>query len=276
MSLINILILALLQGITELLPISSSAHLNLVPKITGWPDQGLMVDAALHLGTFAAILLYFWRDVWGMVSGLGAAVTGRHDNPGARLAMQVVVATIPAVVIGLLIKDYAETTLRENVTLIAGNLIFFGVLLFLADRFGARDRQVGEMTWFHAILIGIAQSLALVPGTSRSGVTMTAALGLRYDRVSAARFSFLISLPATLGAGLLGVYEIVKLGHYTELQDAAWAAGGAFVSSLITVIFLMKWLRTASFTPFVIYRLLLGAALLVWVYQFGGHQILPA
>jgi len=274
-SLINILVLALLQGFTELLPISSSAHLILVPAVTGWPDQGLMVDAALHLGTFFAILLYFWRDVWGMTTGLGAAVTGRWDNPGARLAMQVVVATIPAVIVGVLIKDYAETSLR-SVTLIACNAIFFGILLYLADRYGARNRQIGEMTWRHALLIGIAQAFALVPGTSRSGITMTAALGLKYDRVSAARFSFLISLPVTFGAGLLGVYEIVKLGHYDELHDAAWAAGGAFLSSLVAVIFLMKWLRTASFTPFVVYRLLLGAALLIWVYMFGGPHIIPA
>ena len=269
MTTINILALALLQGITELLPISSSAHLILVPAITGWPDQGLMVDAALHLGTFFAILLYFWRDVWGMLTGLGSAVTGQRDNPGARLALQVVIATIPAVVIGVLIKDYVETSLR-SVTLIACNAIFFGILLFLADRFGARNRPLGEMTWQHALLIGIAQAFALIPGTSRSGITMTAGMGLKYDRVSAARFSFLISLPVTFGAGLLGAYEIIKIGHYAELQDAAWAAGGAFLSSLLAVAFLMKWLRTASFTPFVVYRLLLGVGLLIWVYGFGG------
>jgi undecaprenyl-diphosphatase len=274
-TLINILALALLQGFTELLPVSSSAHLILVPAITGWPDQGLMVDAALHLGTFFAILVYFWRDVWGMLAGLGTAVTGQPHNPGARLAMQVVVATIPAVIVGVLIKDYAETSLR-SVTLIAGNAIVFGILLFIADRFGARTRQIGEMTWGQALLIGIAQAFALVPGTSRSGITMTAAMGLKYDRVSAARFSFLISLPVTFGAGLLGVYEIVKLGDFGELRDAAWAAGGAFLSSLVAVAFLMKWLRTASFTPFVVYRVLLGAGLLVWVYLFGGPHIIPA
>jgi undecaprenyl-diphosphatase len=194
----NILVLALLQGFTELLPISSSAHLILVPAITGWPDQGLMVDAALHLGTFFAILVYFWRDVLGMLVGLGAAATGQRDHPGAKLALHVVIATIPAVVVGVMIKDYAETSLR-SVTLIAFNAIFFGILLFLADRFGARNRKMAQMTWQHAIFVGIAQALALVPGTSRSGITMTAALGLGYDRVSAARFSFLVSLPVTFG-----------------------------------------------------------------------------
>ncbi len=275
MTVANILVLALLQGFTELLPISSSAHLILVPAITGWPDQGLMVDAALHLGTFFAILVYFWRDVLGMIQGLGAAAIGRRDHPGATLTLHVVIATIPAVVVGLLIKDYAETSLR-SVTLIAFNAIFFGILLFLADRFGARSRQVGQMTWRHAIFIGIAQALALVPGTSRSGITMTAALGLSYDRISAARFSFLISLPVTFGAGLLGVYEIVKLGHYGELQDAALAAVGAFLSSLAAVAFLMNWLRTASFLPFVVYRILLGIGLLIWIYVFGGPHIIPA
>lgn len=275
MTVLNILVLALLQGFTELLPISSSAHLILVPAVTGWPDQGLMVDAALHLGTFFAILVYFWRDVWGMITGLGAAVTGQRDNPGARLAVQVVLATIPAVIVGIMIKDYAETTLR-SVTLIAFNAIFFGILLFLADRFGARNRQIEQMTWQHAIFIGIAQAFALVPGTSRSGITMTAALGLGYDRISAARFSFLISLPVTFGAGLLGIHEIVKLGHYAELHDAALAAVGAFLSSLIAVAFLMRWLRTASFLPFVVYRVILGIALLIWIYAFGGPHIIPA
>jgi undecaprenyl-diphosphatase len=135
---------------------------------------------------------------------------------------------------------------------------------------------MAQMTWQHAIFVGIAQALALVPGTSRSGITMTAALGLGYDRVSAARFSFLVSLPVTFGAGLLGVYEIIKTGHNGELFDAALAAGGAFLSSLIAVAFLMNWLRTASFLPFVVYRILLGIALLVWIYAFGGPHIIPA
>lgn len=275
MTIFNILVLALIQGFTELLPISSSGHLILVPAVTGWPDQGLMVDAALHLGTFCAILVYFWRDVLSMVTGLLAAITGQRDNPGARLAVQVVIATIPAVIVGVLIKDYAETVLR-SVPLIAFNAIFFGLLLFLGDRFGARTRQVGEMTWLHALLVGIAQAFALVPGTSRSGITMTAALGLGYDRVSAARFSFLISLPVTFGAGLLGVKEIVETGHNGELLDAVWAAGGAFLSSLVAVAFLMNWLRSASFLPFVIYRVILGIGLLIWVFAFGGPHVIPA
>jgi undecaprenyl-diphosphatase len=179
------------------------------------------------------------------------------------------------VIVGLLIKDYAETTLR-SVTLVAFNAIFWGIILYLADRYGSRVRQVTQMTWRHALLIGIAQAFALVPGTSRSGITMTAALGLGYDRLSAARFSFLISLPVTFGAGLLGIHEIVKLGHYAELHDAALAAVGAFLSSLVAVAFLMKWLRTASFLPFVVYRVILGIALLIWIYAFGGPHIIPA
>lgn len=271
-TILNILVLALLQGLTELLPISSSAHLILVPAITGWPDQGLMVDAALHLGTFCAILLYFWRDVWGMLTGLGTALTGPRNNPGSRLAMQIVIATIPAVILGLLIKDYAETVFR-SVTLIAFNAIFFGLLLFAADRYGARNRDLSQSTWRHALLIGLAQALALVPGTSRSGITMTAAMGLGYDRVSAARFSFLISLPVTFGAGLLGVYQIIKTGHDGELAAAALAAGGAFLSSLATVAFLMSWLRRASFLPFVVYRVILGIGLLIWIFAFGGPLV---
>lgn len=267
---LNILVLAVLQGLTELLPISSSAHLILVPAISGWPDQGLMVDAALHLGTFCGVLVYFWRDCWSMFTGLGALASGRR-TAGSRLVLQVLVATIPAAVVGILIKDYAETTLR-SVTLIACTAIGFGVLLYLADRYGARARQIGDMTMRGALLIGIAQAFALVPGTSRSGVTMTAARAMGFERRDAARFSFLISLPVTLGAGLLGIYEMAATGNNGAVHDAVLAAAGAFLSSLLAIAVLMNWLRTASFLPFVVYRVILGLGLLIWIFGFNGPR----
>ncbi|HEY4134467.1 MAG TPA: undecaprenyl-diphosphate phosphatase [Alphaproteobacteria bacterium] len=274
MSVLNIIVLALLQGLTELLPISSSAHLILVPAITGWPDQGLMVDAALHLGTFAAIALYFWRDVLEMIVGLLNLLRGKV-TPGARLAGYVIIATIPAIIAGLSIQHYAETVLR-SVAIIAWTATLFGILLYVADRFGVRVKRLEHMTWKGALIVGLAQVLALIPGTSRSGITMTAGRFLGFERRDAARFSFLVSLPVTLGAGLLGVHEILKgADGGAHFHDAALAAGGAFLASLATVAFLMNYLRTASFTPFVIYRVALGLALLVWVYGFGGPHIAP-
>lgn len=271
---LNIIVLALLQGLTELLPISSSAHLILVPVITGWPDQGLMVDASLHLGTFCAIALYFWRDCLAMLLGLLNLLRGKV-TPGAKLMGFVVIATIPAVICGLLIKDYAETALR-SVAIIGWTATIFGILLFVADRWGVRLKKVEHMTWQGAIIVGLAQCLALIPGTSRSGITMTAGRAMGFERRDAARFSFLVSLPVTLGAGLLGVYEISKgADGGAHLYDAALAAGGAFLASLATVAFLMNWLRTASFTPFVVYRVALGIGLLIWVYGFGGPGMVP-
>lgn len=272
MSVLNIIVLALLQGLTELLPISSSAHLILVPVITGWPDQGLMVDASLHLGTFCAIALYFWRDCLAMLMGLLNLLRGKV-TPGAKLMGFVVIATIPALICGILIKDYAETALR-SVVIVGWTATFFGILLFIADRWGVRLKKVEHMTWQAALIVGLAQCLALIPGTSRSGITMTAGRAMGFERRDAARFSFLVSLPITLGAGLLGVYEISKgADGGAHLHDAAFAASGAFLASLATVAFLMNWLRTASFTPFVVYRVALGIGLLIWVYGFGGPQI---
>lgn len=274
MTVLNIIVLALLQGLTELLPISSSAHLILVPVLTGWPDQGLMVDASLHLGTFCAIALYFWRDVLAMIVGLLNLLRGKV-TPGAKLAGFVIIATIPAVICGLLIKDYAETALR-SVTIIGWTATIFGILLYVADRWGVRLKRLEHMTWQGALIVGLAQCIALIPGTSRSGITMTAGRALGFERRDAARFSFLVSLPVTLGAGLLGVYEISKgADGGAHLHDAALAAGGAFLASLATVAFLMNWLRTANFTPFVLYRVALGVGLLIWVYGFGGPHMVP-
>ena len=272
MTLLNILVLALLQGLTELLPISSSAHLILVPVLTGWPDQGLMIDAALHLGTFFAVLVYFWRDCLDMLAGLLNLLRGRR-TPGTRLALYVVIATIPAVIVGLLIKDYAETVLR-SVAIIGWTAFGFGILLYVADRWGARVKQVEHLDWKSALFVGLAQVLALIPGTSRSGITMTAARALGYERRDAARFSFLVSLPVTLGAGLLGVYELAQGENGgAHLHDAALAAGGAFLAALAAIAFLMSWLRRASFAPFVVYRVALGLGLLIWVYGFGGPEV---
>jgi undecaprenyl-diphosphatase len=264
MPLFHLVLLAIVQGVTEFLPISSSGHLMLVPQVTGWTDQGLAIDAAVHVGTLGAVVIYFWRDVWRMTCGAGALATGRMTE-GARLALYIVLATIPVVIAGLLFKDFVETSLR-SAEVIAWATIVFGIVLWLSDRYGDRERHLAALTLPHALVVGIAQAIALIPGTSRSGITMAAARMLGYERTDAARFSMLMSIPTIVAAGALVGRDIVAAGDVALGTDAAVAAGLSFVAALVTIALLMRWLTFATFTPFVIYRLLLGIGLLVWIY----------
>jgi len=261
MDLLQLLVLALVQGITEFLPISSSAHLILVPEFTGWADQGMEVDVAVHLGTLLAVMLYFWHE--------------RRKQPAApagegalavdwALLLKVVVATLPVVAVGFLIKDYAAVALR-NGTVIALTTIVFGVMLYLADR-ARGSRTLAQMSMRDAIIIGVAQAIALIPGVSRSGVTMTAALFLGYSRIDAAKFSLLLSIPTILGASVLIGHELYQTGQLAIPRDVWLAALLAFVAALLAIRAMMAWLRRASFTPFAVYRLVLGGGLLVWLY----------
>jgi len=264
MDLLNLLVLAVVQGITEFLPISSSAHLILVPVLFGWPDQGLAIDIAVHVGTLAAVLVYFHRDVLDLVAGLWLAIRRRPDHR-SRLVLHLAVATLPIVVAGLLAKDLVGTTFRSGL-LIAVTTIVFGIVLWLADRGAAHhDRSLAQMTLRDAIVIGLAQVLAILPGTSRSGITMTAGLFLRFSRTESARFSMLLAIPTIAAAGLLATLDLLQSGDATLQADALWAALLAFVAALCAIWGLMRWLQTSSFTPFVIYRLVLGAFLLFWL-----------
>lgn len=267
MPLLHIAILAAVQGITEFLPISSSAHLVLVPVVMGWEDQGLALDVAAHVGTLGAVALYCWRDIRDMLVGLARFAQGKPDR-GAHLAFQLVLATIPAVLAGLLLKKFFPEGIR-SITVIAWTTVIYGTLLYAGDRIGMTIRRIEHMTYGSAIAIGLAQALALVPGTSRSGITMTVARFLGFERPHAARFSMLLALPAIAGAGLLEGYELLKAPGAVIGMDAAWMAAFSAVSSFLAILFLMAWLRRASFTPFVIYRLLLGAGLLVYVYALS-------
>ena len=264
MSTLQIVVLAVVQGITEFLPISSSAHLILTPHVFGWADQGLLVDLAVHVGSLVAVLVYFWRDVLMMLVGVPKLVTDR-SHPGARLIIILLVATIPAVVVGLLAKHTVETAFR-SVELIAWTTVFWGIVLYIGDRFGPMIRRLEHLRIPGAIFIGCAQVLAMVPGTSRSGITITAARFLGFERRDAARFSFLLSIPTIAGAGLLGVKELMESGSAQLQHDALIAAIIACATAFGAIWFLMNWVRRSSYTPFVIYRVLLGSALLVWVY----------
>lgn len=263
-TLLQLIVLAVVQGITEFLPISSSGHLILVPNVAGWPDQGLQMDVAVHLGTLFAVLLYFWADVWEMVKGFVLLLRGRLRE-GGRQALLIIVATIPAIGAGYLIHEYAGDALR-SMEVIAWTTIGFGVLLWIADRSSLQVREVRHLTVVDAVIIGCAQALALIPGTSRSGITMTAGRFLGMERAEAARFSLLLSIPTILAAGGLATLDLVEAGDTRLTLDAVIAAGLAFLSALVAISLMMAWLKRSGFGPFVLYRLGLGGILLWWVY----------
>ena len=265
LALYHILVLAIVQGLTEFLPISSSGHLVLTSNILGWPDQGLLIDVAVHVGTLFAVMVYFWRDLWAMAIGLFRLLTGR-SGPGAQLAAHIALATVPVVAAGYFGRDYIAAYFRD-IEIIAWATIGFGLLLWLADRLGMTVRRVEHLQGSHVLFIGLAQVLALVPGTSRAGITMTAGRLLGMERQEAARFSMLLSMPTILGAGALGGAELAGEAGVTLGQDVLLSAGLAFITGLIAIAVMMSWLRRAGFAPFVLYRLALGAGLLYWIYS---------
>lgn len=257
MTLGYLLVLSIVQGLTEFLPVSSSAHLVLAPLVMDAQDQGLLIDVALHVGTLLAVLAYYWRDVWQMV----VAVICWRAGPMRNLALYIVLATVPALVFGLLIKGVFPEGIR-SVAVITATTLFFGILMGVADRFFPQEKQIGDITLKRALLIGCAQALALIPGTSRSGVTMTAARFMGFSRVDAARFSFLLGAPAIAAAGCMSFLEILKADDPGLWHDSLIAVLFAFVAGFGAIHFMMKWLTKFGLMPFVAYRMVLGAGLL--------------
>ena len=266
MSDLQIAVLALVQGITEFLPISSSGHLILVPVLTGWPDQGLLFDVAVHVGSLGAVLIYFWRDLSVMLRDLvRRSPGGLLEPPGRQLIALIVIGTIPVVLAGIALKLVGTENLR-SAAVIGWATLGFGLLLYLADRLGARARVVLDLGYGGALIIGLAQVLALIPGTSRSGITMTAARALGLRRDESARFSMLLSIPTIVAAGALLTLDLIELGEAELRADVLLAAALAFVAAWLAIALLMRWLARASFTPFVIYRCVLGVGLLAYAY----------
>ena len=266
MTLEQIIVLAIVQGITEFLPISSSGHLLIMPVLTGWTDQGLSTDIMMHVGSLAAIIVYFWRDVLMLIGGAFDLIRLKMSD-AARMALYIVLATIPAVAFALILKktgllDTIRADAGLKLQIVAWNAIIFGVLLYLADRFGPRIKAMEAMTLPPALIIGIAQALALIPGTSRSGITITAARALGFERPEAARFSFLLGMPAIAGAGVLTFLEASESGQGISADQ--WSAAGlSFLASIAAISVLMAIVKRMSFLPFVLYRLALGVMLLV-------------
>ncbi|MDX1625185.1 MAG: undecaprenyl-diphosphate phosphatase [Wenzhouxiangellaceae bacterium] len=267
MSTLQLVVLALVQGITEFLPVSSSAHLVLAGQLAEWADQGLAFDAAVHAGTLAAVVLYFRSDLAWLARGV---VPGRVDPVRARLVGGLAIATLPALVVGALLAGWIETALRDPL-LIGTTTIVFGLALGAADRWSSRSREVESVRLPGALAIGLAQVLALVPGTSRSGITITAGLALGLTREAAARYSFLLSIPIIAAAGGWGFVTGLAEGGSFQFGRFLSAALVAGVFAWLTIAAFLAWLRRAGMLPFVVYRLLLGAALWILFWPGGAH-----
>ncbi|HEY9549860.1 MAG TPA: undecaprenyl-diphosphate phosphatase [Kiloniellaceae bacterium] len=272
MPLLHVVILAIVQGITEFLPISSSGHLVVawhafdaagMAGIEQAEHDRLTLDIAVHVGTLAAVCLYAWREMGQMAGGLAGLAVGRW-TPGARLAALLVVGTLPLVIVGGLFMDTVSAHLRDT-TVVAWATIGFGIVLYIADRSTLTLRRIEHMTFAAGFAIGLSQILALIPGTSRSGITMTAARFLGFERVEAARFSMLLAIPAILGAGALAGYDLYHSGNLALGYEALVGAVLAFAVALVAIMLMMGWLRRASFTPFAVYRIIMGVAMLWWL-----------
>lgn len=262
MELLQVIILAAVQGLTEFLPISSSAHLILAPQVLGYADQGLAFDVALHLGTLLAVVGYFRHEVIAIggdfFRSLGAPRTG---SPDARLGWLIILATLPVVIFGLLMKALVETDLRAPLV-IAATTIVFGVLLLIADRHARRERDEYSISWRDALIIGLMQAIAIIPGTSRSGITMTAALMLGLTREASSRFSFLLSIPTILMSGGLVTLDLIRDDAPVDWQDMAIGALLSFITAYLCIHYFLRFIERMGMLPFALYRFLLGGTIL--------------
>lgn len=263
MTTIQIFYLSLLQGITEFLPVSSSGHLILLSKFSYFPDQGLALDVAVHVGSILAVMIYFSETIWEMIKGVvKTRFIPNFKNYGAQVFWLIVIGTIPAVIAGFALKSYGMEWLRDT-RIIGWTILGYGILLYVADKFSMTIREIKHLGIVDAILIGCAQCLALIPGTSRSGITITMGRFLGLERREAAKFSMLLSIPAIVAAAVLTGWEVWQAGDF---QEIGWMFDGvvfSYISSVIAIYIVMWWLKKSTFLPFVIYRIILGTILLL-------------
>lgn len=263
MSWFEAIVLGLVQGLTEFLPISSSAHILIVSRLFGWGDPGAAFTAVSQIGTEIAVLIYFRRDIARIISAWFRSLTDKQlrGSIDARMGWYVIVGTIPISVLGLTFAAAIETSAR-NLWLVATVLIVFGVVLGLADRFGRKVKELDSLNVRDGVLFGFGQALALIPGVSRSGATISTGLALGYSRYAATRYAFLLAIPAVLASGL---YEATKIGDDPNVQwgQTILATSIALVVGYLVISWLIKWVTTRSYLPFVIYRVVLGSVLLV-------------
>jgi undecaprenyl-diphosphatase len=259
-------VLGVIQGLTEFLPISSSAHLRIYPEIFGWGDPGAAFTAVIQIGTELAVLIYFWKDIWRIFttwlrSLFQPEYRGHLD---ARMGWYIIVGSLPIVILGILLKDVIESHFR-SLWLVGTMLIVLGIILGIADRVGGTERKIKQMTLRHAVLMGCAQALALIPGVSRSGATLSMGRFLGYDREAATRYAFLLAIPAVIGAGVFELKDVPGADNPYGWGPTIVATVVSFVVGYAAIAWLLRWVSTRSYTPFVVYRVALGALVLVLV-----------
>lgn len=264
MTTLQIIILAIVQGLTEFLPISSSGHLVLAPYLFEWTDQGLAFDVAVHFGSLVAVCIFFRKDIASLLAGSLQVATGNMKTPESRMALAIALATIPAALAGLLFASWIEENLRDPAVIVY-TLAGYGILMALADRFGRRERSMADVGFKEAFIIGCAQALALVPGTSRSGITITAARILGFERQDAARFSFLLSAPVIFLAASYKFLELISSGEAVAWGQLGLGAAVSCVVAYISIEFFMRVVTRIGLAPFAIYRLLLAGAILYYL-----------
>lgn len=267
MTLFHLFLIAVIQGITEFLPVSSSGHLILLPNLTGMQDQGLAIDVAVHVGTLLAVVIYFWTDVRDAAVGSLRLLQGKVDTKGAWMALCLIIATIPVVIAGLALKLTGLDEALRSTAVIGWTMLIFGLVLYWADQKGQTLRTAKDWSLKHALIMGLWQMIALIPGVSRSGITITAARSLGYSREDGAKLSMLMSIPTIAMAGLLLGVDVIATADMQAARDGAIAAVFAFVSALLALTLMMRLLKSVSFTPYVIYRVILGVILLAIAYS---------
>ncbi len=273
MPIFHLLILSIIQGITEFLPISSSAHLQIIPEITNLQKQTLHIDVAVHVGTLIGVIVFFAKDILQILNGFYNFLKGKKSKEATLFGM-IILATVPIILAGgfIWVSDYVDVF--RNIELIAWTTIIFGILLYFSDKFFLTVRNIDTLKPSHAIVIGLAQILAIIPGTSRSGIVITFARFLGYKRIEATRFAMLLSIPAILLPGIASSVEIFKSGSFALGLDFFISLLFSFIFSLISIAILMKWVKKLNFTPFAIYRVVIGGAILFWLYFYQGEKII--
>jgi undecaprenyl-diphosphatase len=260
----HLILLAIVQGLTEFLPVSSSGHLILLPMAIGTVDQGIVLDVAVHVGTLVAVMMFFRAEVGQLIVGTGHVLTARFGSPEARLTFLLALSTVPVVMAGLVLHATGAMEMMRSVALIGWTMIGFGLLLWWADRTGSTERRMADWSLRDALAMGAWQAVSLIPGTSRSGITITASRMLGYDRADGARIAMLMSIPTIIASGALLGVDVVQAADWQLLRQGAVAAAVAFVAAYLALAFMMRLLRSVSFTPYVIYRVVLGSVLL-WI-----------
>lgn len=262
MTIFHLILVAIIQGITEFLPVSSSGHLILLPNLLKISDQGQVIDVAAHVGTLFAVILYFRSDVALALRGFFPMLMGKFAEPGAKLCFLLAVATVPVVICGFILSLSGLNDAMRNTTVIGWTMLIFGIVLYFADQKGDTNKVQADWNLKDAIIMGLWQAVALIPGTSRSGATITGARALGYNRTDAAKLAMLMSIPTIIASGTLAGIEIASTANADAARDGLIVAVFSFGTALMALTFMMRLLRSVSFTPYVIYRIILGLILL--------------